>query len=296
MVSFSGKASAPVQRSGVPVIGGRFKLMKPLGEGAFAMVHQAIDQTDGNTVAVKITNSRFSCDEVAKAFFQAEQAALSRIRSPGVPAYITHAEHDARPYLVMEEAPGLQLRKTEQSFYRPCRNLLSLLSRICSALSDVHALGIVHRDLVPDNIIVSGTPEDPLVKLVDFGICKLPDLDPVFSSDYSLAYPPGSPHYMSPEQILQTRENRTLDQRSDLYSVGVLAYALATKFHYPFTHDKYKKMMGMHLNNDPIPLNKRNPSVPGQLCRIVDQLLHNDPDQRFQTAAELKAALDACAV
>jgi serine/threonine-protein kinase len=201
-----------------------------------------------------------------------------------------HAE-DGTFYYVMEYLPGLTLEELcRRHGPLPPERVVYLLRQVCGALAEAHAAGLIHRDVKPGNILAAqrGGQQD-VVKLVDFGLVKPRGAreDIAITQQGSLA---GSPLYMSPEQALG---KGTPDARSDIYSLGSVAYFLLTG-HPPFEGDEPMEVLVAHARDAVRPLRELYPEVPADLEHVVLRCLEKEPEARFQSAGELEQALAEC--
>jgi serine/threonine-protein kinase len=198
---------------------------------------------------------------------------------------------DGTFYYVMEYLPGLNLGQLVDMYGPlPAGRAIHLLMQTCEALSEAHHQGLIHRDIKPANIFAAhrGGVYD-VAKLLDFGLAKpLTNIGHVaVTAEGSIT---GSPLFMSPEQATGDHE---LDARSDIYSLGVVAYYLLAGV-YPFSSETPMQVILAHVRQEPVPPSQHNPEIPEDLERIVMRCLHKDPEHRFQDAASLRAALEKC--
>jgi eukaryotic-like serine/threonine-protein kinase len=205
-------------------LSGSIRLEKKLGEGGMGSVWTAQHLALRTQVAVKFLAAHMAQDASAAARFQREAMAAARIKSPHVVQIFDHGlSPEFGPYIVMELLEGETLSSFVQRHGRLSPAVTArLLSQLCRALSKAHAHGIVHRDIKPDNVFLSDADRDPFVKVLDFGIAKnLQDELSVTSTGSMM----GTPHYMSPEQMLSSKH---VDLRADLWATAVLAYHCLT--------------------------------------------------------------------
>ncbi len=251
----------------------KYDIVVPLGKGAFATVYEAWDAALARPVAIKVVSD----DGVE---LQAEARALAATRNPGVVKVYGFGTHRGYPYLVMELLRGVTLESFLQDRLRQDRPLspsevCTLLRGIASILSFVHVLGLVHRDVKPDNVMLC--PEGRLV-LFDFGLFM-----PQFQGDRDIG---GTPAYMSPEAVL----GELACPARDVYSLGAVAYELLTGSP-PFDHPDPDVTMFQVVQAEPARLRSIRPDVPGSLARLIAQMLDKDPLRR-PSAAELGPRLD----
>jgi serine/threonine-protein kinase len=191
----------------------------------------------------------------------------------------------------MEYLPGMNLGDTVEIFGPlPASRVIYLLRQACDALREAHLAGIVHRDIKPANIFCAerGGLYD-VVKVLDFGLAKPIDQDRTvhLTQEGTIT---GSPHYMSPEQVMGEQQ---LDGRSDIYSLGAVAYFLLTG-QPPFNNAKTMRVLFSHANEPPQPPREFNSDIPADIEHVVLRCLAKKPEDRYQNAAQLMEALDAC--
>jgi serine/threonine-protein kinase len=203
-----------------------------------------------------------------------------------------HTE-DGTFYYVMEYLPGSTLEAlVKQAGPLPPARAIHFLRQVCGALAEAHAAGLIHRDIKPGNVMIcarGGTPD--VAKLLDFGLVLPPAGDvksDKLTQDGTVA---GTPAYLSPEQA---GGQGAVDARSDIYSVGALAYFLLTGLP-PFAGRTGMKVIAAHLYEEPEPLSRRRSDVPADLEAVILRCLAKDPDARFPDAESLHAALSSCA-
>ena len=263
-----------------------FRLLKEIGSGGMGTVYLAEHEMIGSRAAVKILHPALAADaDLVRRFF-AEARTVNRIAHENVVKISDLVRSDDGAYcLVMEYLEGRSLAEFCGSPMPPELSL-HLLEQICDALAAVHAQGVIHRDLKPANIFLISRGEDPhFVKLLDFGIAKLLAGDGQHPGTLHGMWL-GTPDYMAPEQF---REG-TVDARSDLYALGVIAYQLVTG-RLPFTGKSPAEVLLAHVQRDPVPPSEVVPEVPRAISELVLRLLSKDPALRFQSATEVKIAL-----
>ena len=202
-------------------VSAKLTLVRLLGEGAMGSVWVADSVGSPRPVAVKFLAARPSRDALAR--FQREASAASKLESPNVVRIFDHgATEDGTPYIVMELLEGETLGERLTRVGRlGLDDVAAIVRQIATALDAAHRLGIVHRDIKPDNIFIVGADDFPLVKLLDFGMAKQTDGTDPTSELTAMGVAVGTPEYMSPEQVLGGRD---VDHRSDLWALGVVAY------------------------------------------------------------------------
>jgi eukaryotic-like serine/threonine-protein kinase len=267
------------------VVAGRYRIERMLGSGGMGVVvaarHLALDRT----VALKFLRSdRMAARDVERFVREAKLAAS--MRSEHVARILDAGSlDDLGRFMVLEYLEGADLARVLYGSTRlPVSFAAGVIAQACDALIEAHALGIVHRDIKPANLFL-GTGTGALsVKVLDFGIAKRQDdLAAGLTTSDAIV---GSPAYMAPEQIRQTRP---VDGRSDLWSLGVVLYE-AVAGHPPFQSSEFADLCMKILLDSPAPLPEEC-TVPSGLRAIIDRMLAKDPDDRFATATELRQAL-----
>jgi serine/threonine-protein kinase len=271
----------------VAALGGRYALAGLLGRGGMAEVHLARDLRLDRAVAVKVLRPDFAADATYRERFRREALSVAALNHPNVVAVHDTGEGEfggvRLPYLVTEYVDGLTLAELlhEEGPLTPQR-ALSLVAPLLDALAYAHAAGIVHRDIKPANVMVTRTG---LVKVMDFGIAR--SLGQPGGTLTQWAMVVGTPEYISPEQASGER----VDARTDLYSVGCLSYELLTG-RPPFTGENPVAVAFAQVRQEPGPPSGYAPAVPAACDALVLRALAKDREARFQSAAEMRAALD----
>jgi serine/threonine protein kinase len=277
------------------VLDGRYRLVSPIADGGMGRVYLAEQQALDRTVAIKVLRvdeDSGSLDNFRARFFR-EAKLSSRLSHPNtVRVYDYGKTDDDIYYIVMEYIRGSTLNailKLEGPM-DPLR-AIGLALQLCGSLAEAHALGVIHRDLKPDNLMISRQADgQESLRVLDFGIAR-PLLDNDLPTQSGLLY--GSPGYMSPEQIL----GHELTVRSDLYSVGAILFRTLTGRR-PFTQEKSTLLLAQHLHSEPPTFSDINPrlTLPQSLEWVVRQCLKKDPAERFSSVAELAWALRICSM
>ncbi|MBN1170047.1 serine/threonine protein kinase [Candidatus Micrarchaeota archaeon] len=278
-------------RSKIPLVDRRYKLQSLLGEGSVSTVHCARDMVAGEEVALKMPKPGFCMQSILHIFLN-EMESLSLIRHSGVPSMKGSGLHSGLPYVAMEIAEGKPLLEWFKKDFRRLHCIagtLKLFSDICGVVGAIHSKNIVHRDLGPHNIFVG---HDFSVKIIDFGYAKIPGIPDYAMQSETLV---GTPIIMAPEQ---TYPRNSVDHRVDIYALGICMY-LELAGSLPFdvassaNPDFYIEQVIMQQRSASFaPLRKKAPYVPADVAGIVDQAIMKDPEQRFQSASEMKEAID----
>jgi eukaryotic-like serine/threonine-protein kinase len=259
----------------------RYVDVRPLGRGGMGEIVRAEDTTLGRIVAVKLLDERLAEDEANRARFTREALAAARVSgSTDTVTIYDVGEWDGRPYIVMEYLPGGSVAdRLEREGAQPPGRVLDWIEAAGRALDAAHAEGIVHRDVKPGNLLLDDRGG---VKVADFGIASAAGLDPLTQAGTVL----GTTGYLSPEQARGERATSA----SDLYSLGAVAYELLSGRR-PFERDSAMAEATAHANERPPPVTDSNPSLPGSLDRVFATALAKDPAGRYESGAELSAAL-----
>jgi eukaryotic-like serine/threonine-protein kinase len=258
---------------------GRYRIVRKLGTGGMANVYLAEDQELGRSVAIKILDDRHAADEQFVERFRREAKNAASLSHPNIVAIYDRGEAEGTYYIAMEYLDGRTLKELLVRFGTPpVKIAIGYTRQILSALAFAHKYGLVHRDIKPHNVLVDSGGH---VKVTDFGIARSESSQMTEAGSII-----GTAQYLSPEQA----RGAPVDQRSDIYSVGVLLYELLTAS-VPFTGDTPVEIAMKHLSAVPEPPSKKRPDVPRGLDLAVVRALAKDPDERFQSAEEMDAEL-----
>jgi serine/threonine-protein kinase len=274
---------APELRPG-QVLDGRFLIGSPVSRSGMATIYQAQDTLNHHeVVAVKVPHFRYEADPNYFSRFQREEEIGRRLDHPFVLRFIP-VDHKTRPYLVTEFLRGCTLDHLVAALKPlPERDALRITSLICEAVQHLHERGVVHRDLKPGNVMVCS---DRTIRVMDFGIASSAESRKI--TLHGLTATLGTPEYMSPEQVRNTRSG----ERSDIYCLGAMLYEMATGV-LPFQNENCWVAMNDRVTGDPIAPRKHNPNLSPQAEEIILRAMQRDPAARYQSAAEMKADLDA---
>ncbi len=270
---------------------GHYKLVRRLGQGGMGVVYEAVDQKLGRHVAVKFLTESTQDSSVALERFWREARAASSLNHPGICTIYELNETVESPFIVMELLEGSSLEKLYRGHSMPYPKLVELGVQLADALDAAHRKGILHRDIKPANIFVTNSGQ---AKLLDFGLAKLDEAGERVDADASTAVNPltssgsslGTVAYMSPEQA----RGEALDVRSDLFSLGVVLYEMATGQH-PFSGATTAVIFDKILNHSPVAPITLNAQLPVEFENILNKTLEKDRELRCQSAAELRADL-----
>jgi serine/threonine-protein kinase len=272
------------------VVDDRYVIESMLGEGGMGRVYHGRHVHLPREVAIKVLHARLSGDPAAVARFNREAASASRIENPFVARVFDFGRMaGGATYLAMEFIPGRTLTQLlEDEGPLPLPRVVHLIDQVANGLGAAHALGIVHRDLKPDNVIVMHDADGAeRAKIVDFGIAKATG-DNADSTLTSAGFITGTPEYMSPEQFL----GQTLDQRSDVFALGLLSFKLLTGA-LPFPSPSPERGFGAILTDAPSTLSEVAPAGRwgSALQQAFDRVLARHPHDRFSTASDFADAL-----
>jgi eukaryotic-like serine/threonine-protein kinase len=270
-------------------LGGRYSVEHRLGEGGMAHVYFAHDSESGGEVAIKVLLPQLVSDPASVERLRREAVIAMRLDHPNVCPIIAVGETpQGHVYLVMPFLPGepLTVRETRQGPL-PVGEGIPLLFQICQGLEHAHGLQILHRDLKPENVML--VPDRDAAGgvravVMDFGLAKVLRDDPEIQRLTQSGIIIGTPEFMSPEQVL----GKELDRRSDLYSVGVLAFEMFTG-RIPFKGKGPQEVALARLKGEPLRLRSLQPDLPEKLETVIARALAKDPADRFQSTEELRA-------
>lgn len=262
----------------------RYVIDELLGQGGMSAVYKATDPNLKRVVAIKMIHSHLSNNPDFVRRFEEEAAAVAQLRHPGIIQVFDFNQDDDVYYMVLEFVPGETFQDHLKRLNDSGRHLspakaIEYMANICDAVDYAHQRGMIHRDIKPANLMLNTVGQ---AILMDFGIAKIVGGQTHTATGAVV----GTAMYMSPEQIKGERP----DRRTDIYSLGVTLFEMLSG-HPPFQADSAMTLMMMHIN-DPVPnLRSLNPEVPEALVAVINKALAKDPNDRYQTAAQMAAAL-----
>jgi serine/threonine-protein kinase len=261
------------------VFDGRYKIVRKLGAGGMANVYLAEDQELGRHVAIKILNDRHANDDSFVERFRREAKNAAGLSHPSIVSIYDRGEAEGTYYIAMEFLDGRTLKELIVSRGpTPIRIAIDYTQQILAAIGFAHRNGIVHRDIKPHNVVVDG---EGRLKVTDFGIARSGA-----SQMTEVGSIIGTAQYLSPEQA----RGAPVDQRSDLYSVGIVLYEMLTG-RVPFVGDTPLEIAMKHLSAIPVAPSELRPDVPHDLDLVVLRALAKDPEDRYRSAEEMAADL-----
>jgi len=269
--------------------GGRYRIVRRLGKGGMGAVYEAEDLRLGRAVALKVLLNEGGSEEWRRRFAR-EARAVAVVSHPNVAALYDADEDGGRCFIVMELLLGRSLRAVLAEGPLPVERVIRIARQIVLGLGAAHEKGIVHRDIKPDNIMIS---DGDGVKILDFGIAKIVagSLHEERSHGRLLTTKTGqvmgTPHYMSPEQA----RGAVVDPRTDIFSFGVVLYEMLAGRR-PFRGKTQLEVILDVVNRVPEPVSSHRPGAPGEVEAIIERCLQKEAEDRFQSAGELLSALD----
>jgi eukaryotic-like serine/threonine-protein kinase len=266
------------------VVGERFGIRRLVASGGMANVYEAEDLGTGRVGALKLLRSHFRDAADAIERLTREASAATRLSDPHIVQTLDAGKlASGEPYVFMELLTGQPLdRLLERRGRLPIGEALDIARQAAQGLCAAHAAGVLHRDIKPANLVLS-SGNLPAVKLLDFGVSKLPDQLALTREGFAL----GTFSYMPPEQMLSAKR---VDGRADLYSLGVVLYqCLAGRL--PFVARNLHALMALMEKNEYVPVSRVRPDAPPEVDAIVERTVRADPNERYGTASELRDAL-----
>lgn len=260
----------------------RYELLEKIGEGGMGIVYKAKCTLLNRFVAVKILKSELSNHEDFISRFKREANSIASLSHPNIVNIHDVGIENNINFIVMEYVNGKTLKQIIKETVRlSTLNTLAISTQIAKALEYAHKNNIVHRDIKPDNILIT---EDNIVKLTDFGIAKVTDSVTITNSNNII----GSVHYFSPEQA----KGKFVDCRADIYALGIVMYEMITG-QVPFNSDNSISVVMMHIQEPVIPPKEVIVDIPENINKVILKALEKEPINRFQTANEIIEVLNA---
>lgn len=262
------------------IFGGRYKVQDKIGIGGMATVYRGIDTVLGRTVAIKTMLPQYAADPSFAARFKQEAQAAAALQSPYIVGVYDWGKDNDTYYIIMEYLRGTDLKSgiRKHGALDP-RKVAQIGSQICQALSVAHKHGIIHRDIKPQNIMVQ---PDGNIKVMDFGIARAQNSH--LTQDNNVL---GTAHYVSPEQT----QGKDLQPTSDLYSLGIVMYEAATG-KVPFEGEDAISVALKQVKEQPVAPSKINANVDSSLENIILKCMRKNPEERYQSADELRRVLN----
>ncbi len=261
------------------ILGNRYRVLREIGSGGMAWVYLAEDTKENHLVAIKILYPQFSQDFTYVQRFNREAKLASTLTDPHIVRVLDYGADRDVNYLVMEFIEGQDLRSVlnERGPF-PWKNALEIIDQLATAMEQAHQHGVVHRDIKPQNMMLT---EDGLLKVLDFGIARIPALPTLTQSGFI-----GSPYYVSPEQAM----GEEVDVRSDIYSAGIVLYELLSG-NIPFDAKSPWSIISRHIANEPPPIVLPEGDIPQNVQDLLKRMVAKRPQERFQTPNLLRQAI-----
>jgi len=257
-------------------LGNRYRILREIGSGGMAWVYLAEDIKDNELVAVKVLYPQFGEDLSYIQRFNREAKLASTLTDPHIVRVLDYGADRDVYYLVMEYIEGQNLREvlTDKAHFQ-WREALEIIDQLATALEHAHPHGVVHRDIKPQNMMLTDTG---LLKVLDFGIARIPTLPSLTQSGFI-----GSPYYVSPEQAM----GEDVDIRSDIYSSGIVLYELLSG-KIPFEAKSPWSIISQHITNEPPPIELDEDEVPEPVHQLLSTMIAKRPEDRFPTPTALR--------
>jgi serine/threonine protein kinase len=261
------------------VLDGRYQMLERLGEGGMGVVYKARQTSIDRTLALKMLNPQMAQDPTWVQRFYNEAKACSRLQHPNtIRMYDFGQTSDGRLFMTMEFLDGISLRAAIDQGPMSGERVAKIIIQCCASLAEAHSLGIIHRDIKPDNVfLLTHAGAADYVKLLDFSVAKLLQEGDRMHTQAGMVF--GTPQYMSPEQ----GRGLPLDARSDLYALGILAFEMLTG-NVPFHDDNPMTVIQMHLRSELPPMPA---SVPHSVQQLVRRATEKEASRRYQSAGEM---------
>jgi serine/threonine protein kinase/tetratricopeptide (TPR) repeat protein len=261
---------------------GRYQIIEELGKGGMGKVYRVLDKKLDEEVAMKLVKPEIASDKKTLERFSNELKLARKIAHKNVARMFDLNEEKGTHYITMEYVRGEDLKRLIRKMGQlSAGQAIPIAKQICEGLAEAHRLGVVHRDLKPQNIMVD---EDGNAKIMDFGIARSLRERGITGPSVLI----GTPEYMSPEQA----EAKEVDQRSDIYSLGIILYEMATS-HVPFEGDTALSIAMKHKTEIPKDPREFNPQIPEELSRLILKCMEKEKERRYQQVDEILSALVA---
>jgi serine/threonine protein kinase/lipopolysaccharide biosynthesis regulator YciM len=259
---------------------GRYQIIEELGRGGMGKVYKALDAEVNEKIALKLIKPEIAADKKTIDRFRNELKFARKVRHKNVCQMYDLGTAEGAYFITMEYVSGEDLKKLirKMGFLSPGQ-AISIAKQVCDGLVEAHRLGVVHRDLKPQNIMVDERGD---ARIMDFGVARSIEGKSITGAGVMI----GTPDYMSPEQV----DGKDIDQRSDLYSLGVILYEMVTG-QTPFEGDTPFTIGVKHKSETPKNPKELNPQIPDDLSRVILRCLEKDKDERYQSAGEVRSEI-----
>ena len=258
------------------IIQNRYEIIEEVGSGGMSVVYKAKCHVLNRFVAIKVLKPEFSDDKSFVSKFRIEAQSAAGLSHPNIVNVFDVGEENGYYYIVMELVEGITLKEyIQQNGRLPYQTALDFIMQICAGIEVAHEHHTIHRDIKPQNIILQKNGE---IKVTDFGIAKMPNADTITMTDKAI----GTVYYISPEQA----SGKQIDPRSDIYSLGVVMYEMATG-KLPFVADSPVSVALMQVNERPKPPRELLPEIPAGVESMIMTAMDKDPAKRFQSASAM---------
>jgi tetratricopeptide (TPR) repeat protein len=259
---------------------GRYQIIEELGKGGMGKVYRVLDKELKEEVALKLIKSDIASDKKTLERFSNELKLARKISHKNVGRMYELMDEKGIRYITMEYVPGEDLKRLIRKVGQfSAGKTVSIAKQVCEGLTEAHRLGVVHRDIKPQNIMVD---EEGNVRILDFGIARSLKAKGITGAGVMV----GTPEYMSPEQA----EVKEVDQRSDIYSLGVILYEMATG-RVPFEGETPLGIAMKHKSEKPLDPRELNAQIPEDLSRVILRCMEKDKEKRYQSAGEVRSDL-----
>jgi serine/threonine protein kinase len=259
---------------------GNFRVIEELGRGGFGIVYGAVDDDLDRTVAIKLLTAPISAVGPDQDNLVREARLLAEMNHPYIATVYHLGFHQDQPYIVMEFVPDGLTDRMGSGGRLSAGEAVRIAGQVCEGLAYAHKRGVIHRDIKPQNILIS---EGGDVKIVDFGLARGANVDSLFSEgEFG-----GTPHYSAPEQF----ENDNVNAQADVYAVGILLYQMLSG-QLPFQSDTLMTLYDKHKKGIPVPPFPADLDLPEWLQNIVERAVAKDRQQRYQSAGEMLADIE----